>query len=161
MLQPVRTESESILNEYYNKYKKWDEERIKSIYNKLQNDGIITIQIVSLTSKDQLVLEIQRANFNVKQSNHFDQYTFIPNITQYLLFFWNDITNSICINKENKKENEYEQFKKWFIKLTNADMTNGGLAISGTKHFLICHHEFKNDMDFDIMWNALEEEGCI
>jgi predicted RNA-binding protein Jag len=143
------------LTKYNDRFKLWDEKRIKSLYERLKKDGIITIETFSLESANHNVKEILRTENKVK-SNHFMDDS-VNTITQYYLTFWDEIQTQLTIKNSNKEE---DVFIDWFTDLLELDIDENGLNINDEDNFIVEWGEITDNESTEI-WKALEEEGLV
>jgi hypothetical protein len=150
--------NEKRLNQFRSKFETWDDERIKQIFNRLNQGEVCTFATTSLSSKDQNVTEIQKTITELKPSNHFDEFQTVNSITQYVFYWWDSIQSLLVINK---KQDEYLQFKNWFMKLLNTDCENNGLCWENNDCFIVEWEELTGEYSHEEMWSLLEEEELV
>lgn len=151
---------EQNLNDYYKKYKLWNDERIRLVYDNLKKEEPVAAFIILCDNvADFITKELQYCKNGVKSSNSFMDV--IPKKKDdFILYFWKDLESSLKIKDKN---NEYEEFKNWFINLLKTDTDKHGLGIECNKWFVVTDVELEQDptMSIDELFNLIQDSQLL
>lgn len=147
------------LQEYKNQFSEWDDNRIKALYERFKMEFInfSHIAIVSLDAPKKMVFLIQRFERQLGVSSIFSQEQ-IKSVAVFLVTYENEIKNQLIVSN---KEDDYVEFNKWFRKLLEIDICDGGLKISNG--FAVELSEISKTEGYSVneLADCIESEGLV
>jgi hypothetical protein len=145
--------SDTRITQDINEYKNWE----NKLYNKLKNDGITEINVLSTESDDNWGIKIYRkeTKFNHTNSENEGQVTLV----NYVIIVEEDVVGEILSFQKKSKQDEKKKFTKWINdQIDNVEQFNIKEAGYDYMDAITICNAFSSDKEINLIWDMFWDE---